>query len=273
MPLIVRIYLFTYGVFSATQNKLNKALTAARACFVGFWLGILSRESLHAIDKEYYTRTKEGISGELNFHSKEYNRRGLWEFEKQALAAHFAGCRSLLVIAAGGGREVLALQKMGLQVDGFESHPDLVTAANELLREEGAQATVRLIPRDAAPNTGKLYDGIIIGWGAYMLVQGRKRRVALLRQMRAQIQAHCPILISFFARPGEQSRVYQLCAFTANVIRRALRRQPVEIGDWLGPYYIHYLTQDEIASELYEGGFNLVHYDASGYGNAVGVVV
>jgi hypothetical protein len=273
VPSIVQVYLLAFRTFYFIHGKLDKALAATRACFVGFWLGVLTREDIHAIDKEYYTRSKKDLPGEINFHSKEYNRSGLWEFEKRALAEHFADCKRLLVIAAGGGREVLALQRMEFQVDGFESHPDLVAVANRLLREEGAQANVRLIPRDSAPNTGDVYDGIIVGWGAYMLVQARQRRVALLQQLRAQSQAHAPILISFFVRPSESSRVYDLCAFTANVIRGALGREPVEPGDWLTPDYVHYLTQDEVASELSEGGFNLVHYDTSGYGNAVGVAV
>ncbi|TCJ15478.1 class I SAM-dependent methyltransferase [Rubrobacter taiwanensis] len=273
MPSIVRIYLLAFQAFSLVHSALDKALTAARVCFVGFWLGVLTREDIHAIDEAYYTKSKEGIPGEPNFHSKEYNRRGLWEFEKRALADHFSGCRRLLVLAAGGGREILALQKRGFRVDGFESHPDLVAAANELLREEGEPATVRLLPRDTAPDTGDTYDGIIIGWGAYMLVQGRRHRIALLRRLRAQIRPGGPVLISFFARPGEKSRVYELCAFTANVFRRALRREPVEVGDWLVPNYVHYLTRDEVASELSEGGFDLVHYDTAGYGNAVGVAV
>jgi hypothetical protein len=264
-PFLIRLYFFT-------QSRFAKTLALARACFIGLWLGVLTRASLHAIDEEYYTRTKRGIPGEYNFHSTAYNQRGLWDWEEEMLNDYFADCRRLLVIGAGGGREVLALQRLGYQVDGFESHPDLVATANELLRVEGYDPTVRLVPRDQGSITGTIYDGIIIGWGAYMLVNGRKHRIALLRQMRAQTRVQCPILLSFFSR-DRTPRIYRISVLVANTIRRALRQELVEVGDWLVPNYVHYFSQDEIVSELSEGGFATVHYNTTGYGHAVGVAV
>jgi hypothetical protein len=161
---------------------------------------------------------------------------------------------------------------LGYEVDGFESHPELVRAANELLRTEGYDSVVHLVPRDEAPNTGAVYDGIIVGWGMYMLVQGRERRIALLRQLRAQVRRQGPVLISFYYRTATP-RTFKLAALVANVIRRLLRQPPVEVGDWLQPEYIHFFTQDEVASELSEGGFRLVHFSTEGYGHAVGVAV
>jgi hypothetical protein len=148
----------------------------------------------------------------------------------------------------------------------------LVAVANGLLREEGYEPTVRLVPRDKSQNTGKKYDGIILSFGTYMLVQGRKRRIALLQQLRTQIQPQGPILVSFFARGGEPKQ-HKLSVFVANVIRRALCREPAEIGEWLDPYYHHYFARDDISFELSEGGFNIIYYNTAGYGHAVGVAV
>jgi hypothetical protein len=80
-----------------------------------------------------------------------------------------------------------------------------------------------------------------------------------------------PILISFVAR-GEAAQ-YRLSAMIANIIRRLLRREPAEVGDWLGPMYARHFKQDEITSELAEGGFKSVHYGTTGFGNAVGIAV
>jgi 2-polyprenyl-3-methyl-5-hydroxy-6-metoxy-1,4-benzoquinol methylase len=254
---------------------LAVANALANACFVGLWLGFLSRESLHAIDEEYYTRSKRGGSGALDihdYHSREYNRRGLWDWEEKAITDYFAGCQRLLIIGAGGGREVLALRRLGYHVDGFESHPDLVGVANGLLREEGYEPDVRSIARDESPDSGKTYDGIIIGWAAYMLIQGTRRRVAFLRKLRTQTQAQSPILLSFFARTGTP-RVVTVGAFVANVIRRLLRRELVEVGDWLAPFYAHYFTEDEITSELSQARFRKIHYNTTVYGHAVGIAV
>ena len=38
-----------------------------------------------------------------------------------------------MVVGGGGGREVLALRRLGYEVDGFECDPGLVACANELL--------------------------------------------------------------------------------------------------------------------------------------------
>jgi hypothetical protein len=269
---LTRTYFYTHNRF---RKMLVVANALANACFVGLWLGLLRRERLHAIDEEYYTRSNRGAKEALdaqNYYSKEYNRRGLWDWEEKAVTDYFAGCERLLVIGAGGGREVLALQQLGYHVDGFESHPGLVGVANELLREEGYEPNVQLIPRDESPNSGKTYDGVIIGWAAYMLIQGSRQRIALLQQLRAQTRLQSPILLSFFYRIGTP-RVFTIAAFVANMIRRVLRRERVEVGDWLAPFYAHYFTENEITCELSQGGFRVVHYDTTAYGNAVGIAV
>ena len=259
----VRIYYFT-------QRWVGRALGVANGCFVGLWLGVLTEERLYAIIEEYFTRSKRGEFGELNYHSKGWNRRGLSDWEKRAVTNHFGGCKRLLVLGAGGGREVLALQRLGYQVDGFESHPDLVIAANELLREEGLDSTVHPMAPNEAPDIETTYDGIIVGWGMYTSVQGSKRRIALLRRLRARTRVRCPILVSFLYRDST-ALSYKTGVYIANTIRRVLRREPAEVGDWLAPLYVHYFTQHEIISELAEGRFDTVHYDTTAYGHAVGI--
>lgn len=251
-----------------------RALRGAEACLLGLWLGALTREQLYATVNERYTRTKQ--HKELNYHGKEWNQSGLFPWEKTAITNYFGGCKRLLLIGAGGGREVLALQQLGYRVDGFEPLPDLVAVANELLRAEGYEPSVYPVPHDEAPNTGKTYDGIIIGWVAYMHIPGRRRRIAYLQQLRVQTRAQCPILLSFYDRGDPQAPNlgrYKLAVSVANMIRRGLRRELAELGDWLHPQYIHYFTQDEITSELAEGGFSTVHYSTTGFGHAVGTAV
>ena len=249
-----------------------KAAAWARGCFVGLWLGVFSREQLHAIDEEFYTRSKKRFAGQWNYHSQEYNRSGLFDYEKKVLPNYFGDCRRLLLYGAGGGRDTLALLRMGYRVDAFESHPDLAVAANELLRQEGYDPVVQLVPRDQGPTTDAIYDGIIVSYGTYMLIQGRKHRIRLLRQLRAQTQVRCPIFISFFHRNGTPRR-YKASVLVANIIRRTLRREFTELGDWLDPYYRHHFTEEEIVSELFEGGFDIIHYDTTGYGHAIGTAI
>ncbi|MBA3474635.1 MAG: class I SAM-dependent methyltransferase [Rubrobacter sp.] len=260
------------GIYFSTRSWFQKAGAAAQACFVGLWLGVLSPDRLYATVEEYYTRSGRRLQGHHDYHSKEYNRGGLFDWEKHTLTGYFGDCKDLLVLGAGGGREILALLRLGYQVDGFESHPALVVAANELLREEGFDPAVHLIAPDESPSAGTTYDGIVVGWGMYMSIQTRRRRIAFLQQLRTKTRARGPILLSFFPRDGADRR-YHVSASVANMIRRMLRREPTEVGDSLEPFYVHHFTQDELTSELAEGGFDTVYYDTWDYGHAVGTAV
>jgi len=253
---VIRIYSFSWKI-------LRKLYVLIDACFVGFCLGILNRETLHLIDQSYYDNTKM-------YHDEAYNRGGLWSWEKEALNTYFQTCRYLLVAGVGGGREVLALHPLGYEVDGFECNPRLVEGANALLKKEGLMPSIQLAPRDGCPDATKIYDGIVVGWGAYMLIQGRKHRIAFLQQLRKQTREGSPVLLSFFYRSGTERR-FKVIAAIGNVMRWLLRRERLQRGDDLVPNCVHSFTREEIASELCEGGFQFVFYSTAGYGHAVGI--
>ncbi len=272
IPLIIRIYFICYKGF----QKPIKLLTA---CFSGFWLGVLEKETLHFIDEFYYNNT------EMYFDEK-HNRKNFWDWEKKVLNEYFQKCKHLLVAGVGGGREVLALRQKGYYVDGFECNPRLVDNANNLMSKEGFTPNIQLVPRDHCPGGSIIYDGLIIGWGTYMLIQGRKQRVAFLKNIRKQTCAQSPVLLSFFPRRGNE-RSFKVIAVIGNAIRWILRRDPVETGDDLPtyivsvnngtpkyiPYYVHYFTKEEIVSELSDGGFKMDFFSRGEYGHAVGIAL
>lgn len=258
---MVKIYIFCY-------NALQVLTGLCRIFFAGFWLGVLKKEALHLIDKFYYDYNKMYLD-------REYNKSGLRNWEKRALERYFQRSKKILVIGAGGGREVLALLRLGYEVYGVECHPQLVKLANELLKEEGFTPNVRLISRDQCPKSDKVYDGIIIGWGAYMLIQGKKQRITFLKDLNARARGRSPILLSFFYRPDATRKklYFGSIAVIANIIRRCLgRRDWVEVGDDLAlTGHVHYFTREEIISELHKGGFELVFFSQYNYGHAVGL--
>jgi hypothetical protein len=106
----------------------------------------------------------------------------------------------------------------------------------------------------------------------YALIQGRARRIAFLRQLRAQCAAGTPLLLSFFTRKSDRFR-FRFTRRVANVFRWLLRRERVEMGDELMPTYIHNFTQAEIAAEMQAAGFQLVYFDTDEYGQAVGLAI
>ena len=145
--------------------------------------------------------------------------------------------------------------------------------ANALLNEEGLSSSVRFAPPDMCPN-GKasrlIYDGLIVGWGAYMLILGHDKRIAVLRKMRAEINAGTPLLVSFFTR-SPKSKQFLVSIAVGNSLRRVLGRENIELGDALEPEYVHYFTQEEITGELRDAGFMLDYYTEVPYGHAVGI--
>lgn len=262
---VVQLYYATYKLLTLSYGAFITLHSVLRACLAGFWLGLLRPETLLDIDRIYYANTAKYTDGS-------YNRSGLWVWEREIMTRYF-GCRQrLLIVGAGGGREVLALARLGYEADGVECNRKLVEAANALLAEEGFLSTVRYASPNTCPRVGKSYDGLVIGWGAYMLIQGRAQRIAMLQSMRAQTFAGAPILLSFFSRPPAAKR-FRIIFAVGNTLRRLLGREALELGDDLEPEYVHYFTQKEIAAELQAGGFELVIYKPHPYGHAVGVAI
>ena len=257
-PLLGRLFFRGYR----TLEGLTEALSGV---YTGLALGILSQRDLHLISERKY-------KGEKFYRSEAYNKRGLWDWERRAVEKHFAGCKSLLVLAAGGGREVLALRKRGMTVDGFESDPALVRFANELIEKESAGSGIELSPWDHAPAGDRRYDGVIVGWGAYMHIRGRKTRVALLRELRDKLETGSPVLLSFYTRMGLR-RYFPAVARVGNLAARLFGGDRVEVGDSLIPNFVHFFIRAEMESEFREGGFEMVEFIEEEYGHSVGRAV
>lgn len=221
----------------------------------GMWLGVLSRAQLEAVDELHY-------HGSATYNGDAHNLRGLMDWEEAAISGYFGNSTRLLVLAAGGGREVLALERRGFQVDGFECNPTLVEFAGGFLPRQGVTGTVRLLPRDTTPPAAG-YDGVIMGWGSYMLIAGRGRRIEMLRRLRAMIPDGAPLLLSFFTKPDQLTRL-RMEHRVARVIRRVLRREPPELGDDLIPVYVHRFHEAEIEAEMRQAGFRLACYEPEG---------
>lgn len=253
---------------AAAARLLAPRGSRREAVWMGARLGGLTREGIHRLDERYYG----GDGPRIDYAGEAHNTRGLFAWEAPAVERFFADRRKLLVMAAGGGREVLALRRMGFEADGYECHPGLAAAATELLARHGHPGPVGVVPRDEAPRTEARYDGVIVGWSAYMLIQGRARRIAFLRGVRDLVGPGAPILLSFFYRDGSAHR-HAWIGRTANALRRLLGREAVEEGDILDPNFIHLFTEVEIRDELREGGFDCVFYSTEGTGHAVGRAV
>ena len=112
--------------------------------FTGLALGLFNREDFHYLDELNAGRTGKWAS-------ESHNLRALFGWEREAIERFFPESGRILLTAAGGGREVLALEPMGYEIEASECNPDLVAAANRHLEKHGMKTRVENCPRDTAP--------------------------------------------------------------------------------------------------------------------------
>jgi SAM-dependent methyltransferase len=246
-------------LYRLVQAASRQIAAAGGATHAGLWLGVLDRGDLHALDQARYAAAAA-------YRQDAHNLRGLFDWERRALDAHFPATGSLLVLGAGGGREVLALARLLYEVTGYECNPALLRYGRQLLVRTGcAGAELHGVARDLASPDAGCYDGVIVGWSAYALIPGRRQRVALLAGLRPRLPSGAPILVSFFSRPEDSGRERVVTA-VANTVRRLRGAAPIEPGDDLTPDFVHRFTREEVASELLAGGFRLREFEPQGPG-------
>jgi len=253
------------GLHSLTQRLmrgLEGTLSFVNAVHAGLWLGALRRNHLHQIDRDYFL-------GSSRYLGADHNLGGLFGWEDDAIRRYFGQARAILVLAAGAGREMLVLAARGIRVDGYECNPELVEYGNRLLAEQGCEAVIRPMERDRCPALTSTYEGAIIGWSAYMLIQGRTTRITLLRAVRDHLKPGAPVLLSFLFRRGQERR-FAVARAVASAVRRVCGGEAHELGDFLAPSFVHLFNEEEIRSELAAAGFRLELYSIIGYGHAVG---
>ena len=228
----------------------------------GFWLGLIEARHLESITNVYYNRHSR-------YTSESYNLSGLLYWETEAIRTYFHSCRKILVGGAGGGREALALSRMDIDITAFDCNENLVSMASRIADKEGLSIRMHHVAPSNVPHLDTTFDGVLIGWGAYMHVSGSKTRISFLKSIRQLVQEDTPLLLSFFTRNPDSKRFRYIQRIASAI--RTLRRStiPVELGDTLDGTLDHYFTQEELADELQAGGFKIVHYDEHPYGHAV----
>jgi hypothetical protein len=127
---------------------------------------------------------------------------------------------------------------------------------------------VQVSPRDHCPQVRASCAGAIVGWGGYTLIRGRARRVAFLREIRAQLVEGSPLLVSYMCRhPG--ARHFHGVAYLANSMRFALGGDRAEVGDYCVPNFVHFFSMEEVREELADAGFDMIWSSTTPYGHAV----
>lgn len=251
-----------YIAWQYCQIGFQRVAGACDAIQQGFWLGMLGKRNLDDLAILQYARW-------AMYADPAYNRSGLSAWEQSAVESHFTPRSRLLLGAAGGGREALALAERAYRVDAFDCQPALVEACARLI--EGYPATRALLAQPGLlPEGLSAYDGAIVGWGGYMHIPGKAQRIAFLSAIREHVTSGSPILISFFVRSADSRRFRWIHAVAGFIRKLRGSAEPIELGDAIAGTFDHYFIESEIRDELDRSGFDLLEFHCVPYGHAIG---
>lgn len=213
-----------FYLYRLTCRLLARILGPVREAHGRLWLRLLSEKSIVALTVDGYRRA--------GFDDADFNRGGLWPHEEQAFRELFGGTRSIVVASAGGGREMLALARLGHRVAGFDPSPVLVEAGRSILAAEGIDAQLSLAEPGQVPRDLGRFDALVIGRGAYHHIYGRAARIDFLKQCLELVRPGAPMALGDVAL-----------------------RKPRQAPDVLLVAYMRRFEPSELESELAEGGW------------------
>ncbi len=185
---------------------------------------------------------------------------GLHEWEKDWFTRDLPPApATLLIAAAGTGREAVALQAEGYRVDVLEPASNQIKSCSVHLPDTSliVQGTFddlvgSILDGKETPATrlADNYDAVILGWGGLAHVLLREQRMQLLRACARLTEG--PILASFFMDPHavEKQQAGSMTALGRGLGRAISRlrglddaREPVEYTRW-GGFLRHFTPQD-----------------------------
>ena len=258
MQMSGRIRVRLFRVFTRALGWLPGKV---KAVHMAIWLGILDGDDLNEVTAGSY----DDASG---FGTEKHNLRGLWPWEEAAMATSFRDCRRLLVAAAGGGRDAIALAKQGFAVAAFDSSTLLTAACKTNADLANVQVAVHDARPDEVPSGLGEYDGLIVGRGAYHHIPGRSRRVRFLRKCGQHLSPGARVFVGDFQVQPEDARGHLWTARIAGAIRRLRRGEEIEAGDALNEHnFYHRFVREEIQTELHDAGFELESFEPAPFGD------
>jgi hypothetical protein len=225
-----------------------------------------SKPSRERINRAIYNGQKTYLPGGATFED------GLFEWEREALTSSFPPSGRILLGAAGGGRELAGLCKLGYEVVAFEPSPVLVEAARAVAapypKSKVISASyadlVRAVEAGSGPLAphvcGREFHGVIFGWTSFSYVW-REERDPLLKALRT-LAPRAPVLLSYI---GEGDTFEGKLARVRFWYRRLLRLTGApalaEPGDafhpWMG--FLQVITPSDVQSLAERTGYRLVY--------------
>lgn len=202
-------------------RPLVRAIAAVREELLLAWVAPARRDALTVA---LFDRQQTYAPGGNTF------REGLFDWECELLAHPKVPRKGRVLLGgAGGGRETVALHKLGYEVFAFEPAAALVRAGaraiaalpGSTLLRASYDDLVRAVRGEQNSLSGVLtasFDVLILGWGSISHVLDDADRLAILRAMRSVAPA-APLLLSF-----DEPSILEKPGGALDRTRRVLRR-------------------------------------------------
>lgn len=165
------------------------------------WVQRIYKEVAGALlsDREWETLTRFCYDSRL-FSSPIYSSDRLFAWEEAALESYFPPPpASILILAAGKGREMRGLQKLGYRVFGIDQDGRAIQEAKETCNPElliGASQSSFYEIATTGSLPDEKFDGIVIGWGALSHLSSEATAQKLF-SLISERYAEVPILLSW----------------------------------------------------------------------------
>jgi len=225
-----------------------------------------SKRDRERTNRAIYSRLETYLPGGATF------AEGLAPWEREAIASSFPPSGRILLSAAGGGRELGELCRMGYEVVAFEPAPALAEAARAVAspypESKVISATYEDLVRAVEDGSGPLaphvcgreFAAVVLGWTSLSYVW-REDRDALLKALRA-LAPRAPVLLSFIAE-GENSdgRLGKARLWFRRLLRFTGAPALAEPGDAFQPWMGFYQTvsPQDVQSLADRTGYKLVY--------------
>jgi SAM-dependent methyltransferase len=181
--------------------------------------------------------------------------QGLRPYEAAVVRRFLAAPGRVLVVGAGGGRELFALETLGFEVAGVDISEPLVAAARAEAARRGSRADIRLTDGAALPFADARFDAVTLWSQVLGFVAGAAARAAFLAEVRRVLRPGGSLSFTAHDTPRTLARV---------VPERVIARDDPEPGDVTidspeegAVWTMHYFDEREVRALAAAAGFRL----------------
>lgn len=219
---------------------------------------VMKPHDLVEFNKSHYKKPQTVQS----WSNESFLETSLWDNELDMLDDVPDKTGDLLLLGIGGGREAIALSKMGFRITGIDFVYEMVESAkkNALRHNIVINGMVQDISNLDVP--AQLYDIVWLSSAAYSSVPSLKRRVKMVQGIANTLKPGGFFLFQFHRDPRMlvSSKGYKLRRLMARCL---FGNREYENGDvlWGNVEFLHaFASEQEVRAEIEQGGLSLIRF-------------